>query len=82
MITIADKERMWELQCTNDEGEWEAYPDPLRETKEQAEEKMAYCKEYIQKHNMSHREYRVVKLNKQEIEKHNQEWNKWVSMID
>ena len=73
---------MFELQCKNDNGEWEAYPDPLRNTKEEAEAKMAYCISYRVKHNMPPRDYRVVKLDKEGIEKHNQEWLKWCSMID
>lgn len=72
---------MFELQV-KESGGWEAYPDPLRKTKGEAEEKMAYCLNYRKKHNMPYRKYRVVKLDKEGIEKHNKEWDRWVSAID
>lgn len=73
---------MFELQTINDNGEWEAYPDPLRDTEAEANEKMAYCLNYRETHNMGNKGMRVIKLDEAGIEKHNEEWKKWVSMID
>lgn len=80
-VNMEGGENMYALQVFEN-GNWENYPDPLRRTEAEAIEKMNYCLNYRKIHNMKFREYRVVKLDQVGIQKHNTEWNRYVSAID
>lgn len=73
---------MYELQIKKQGKEWDAYPDPLYTDLKTAQAKRAYCESYEIAHNMKKCDYRIVKLDRAGIAKHEAEWKRWIGMID
>jgi hypothetical protein len=65
-----------------DKGTKEFYPDPVYDSLDKAEAKIAYLVAYELEHNMKIVEWEAEELTGERYKQHETEWNKWVSMID